>query len=200
MADEVRVLFGPGGSLRLVTFGRNGKDAGVIDCTFCAEELVAAGLRLARAVPMPREVTGSVEIDLGDGGRVMWIEGGGDITADDASQAVAAAVEQLDVDALVEIFRRGAGRVRAAEIESIEGKLVQVGLTRRQVAAMLSRRRKQFDGRSIRTVLMEADAKTDEVDAAFTLLFEPLGIEQHKALLALLTPPPARTASDRTMV
>jgi hypothetical protein len=166
---EVRLLFGPGGFMRVNQAGRFDVPASTVDITWLAEDLCRAGIRLRRAVPEPRDATGDVEGDLGEGGRAMWVDGGGDIDIAEVQWAIAAALEQLPIAEIVAIAdarQRAANRVVLAAIEAA---LEQVGLTKRQISALLRRPRTVLGGRSAEQLFDQVSMTADEAGQVVNL-------------------------------
>lgn len=178
---EVRLLFAPGGFMRVNRAGRFEVPASTTDITWLVEDLCRAGIRLRRAVHKPCGVTGNVEGDLGEGGRAMWVDG--DVDISEVLWAIAAALEQLPVAEIIAITgarQRSANRVVLAALEAA---LEQVGLTNRQTRALLRRLRTVLDGRSAQQffdqVSMTADEAGQVVDLAVgrvRSLFDSAGV------------------------
>jgi hypothetical protein len=166
---EVRLLFGPGGFMRVNGAGRFDVPASTTDITWLAEDLCRAGIRLRRAVPEPRGATGDVEGDLGDGGRAMWVDGGGDIDITEVLWAIAAALEQLPVAEIIAIAdarQRCANRMVLAALETA---LEQAGLTKRQIGALLRRPRTVLGGRSAQQLFDQVSMTADEASQVVNL-------------------------------
>jgi hypothetical protein len=163
------LLFGPGGFVRLFVFGRGGVAAESVDLTCYAEALACIGVSVPRGVARPSEVTGEIEVWLGEGGRALWVDGGGDISEDDLGWAIAAALEERP-DEVAAAFER-INREWSASIRSrIEGRirdaLAAVGFTPRGVSGFLRRRQEDLGGRSIRDVLDDPGADVEILVAA----------------------------------
>jgi len=159
--DELRILFGPGGFVRLVHLGEHDVEATEVDLTGIAADLAVLGIERARAVARPDSTNGYVEVDLGDGGRVRWPAGGGDLDEDDVAAAIAAALEQIDPDTFTEIVRREQARTRQAGFDRLRQTLTAAGLNARQVGPLLGSHRRRLDGRSVRDVMCDPDADED---------------------------------------
>ncbi len=180
---EVRLLFGPGGFMRVNQAGRFDVPASAVDITWLAEDLCRAGIRLRRAVPEPRDVTGDVEGDLGEGGRAMWVDGGGDIDIAEVQWAIAAALEQLPIAAIVGVADARQRSANLAVLATMETALEQVGLTKRQISALLRRPRTVLGGRSAQQLVDQVSMPADEAGQVVDLvvgrvrsLFGPAGV------------------------
>jgi hypothetical protein len=169
--DTVQVLYGSGGFVRLTVFGQHATPAEVIDLTAIAADLASLAIRWPRDTCEPRLANGEVEVDLGDGGRALWVSGGGDITQSELLWAVTAALEQASGDdwaAIAEVRRR---RFGVFLIELLERLLEGAGLTARQRAGLFRRARRDLNGHSVRDVL-GGDVAGDELrTAAFNVAF-----------------------------
>ena len=179
---EVRLLFGPGGFMRVNQAGRCDVPASTVDITWLAEDLCRAGIRLRRAVPEPRTVTGDVEGDLGEGGRAMWVDGGGDIDIAEVQWAIAAALEQLPVAEIIDIADARQRSANRLVLTAIEAALEQAGLTKRQISALLRRPRVVLGGRSAQQLFDQVSMTADEASQVVNLtvgrvrsLFGPAG-------------------------
>ena len=159
---EVRLLFGPGGFMRVNEAGRFDVPASTVDITWLAEDLCRAGIRLRRAVPEPRGATGDVEGDLGEGGRAMWVDGGGDINIAEVQWAIAAALEQLPVAEIIDIADARQRTANRLVLAAIEAALEQTGLTRRQISMLLRRPRAVLGGRSAEQLFDQVSMTADE--------------------------------------
>jgi hypothetical protein len=169
---EVRLLFGPGGFMRVNQAGRFDVPASTVDITWLAEDLCRAGIRLRRAVPEPREVTGDVEGDLGEGGRAMWVDGGGDIDIAEVQWAIAAALEQLPIAAIVGVADARQRSANLAVLATMETALEQAGLTKRQISALLRRPRTVLGGRSAQQLFDQVSMPADEAGQVVDLVVE----------------------------
>ena len=167
---EVRLLFGPGGFMRLNWAGRFGVPASSVDITWLAEDLCRAGIRLRRAVPEPRDATGHVEGDVGEGGRAMWVDGGGDIDIAEVQWAIAAALEQLPTAALVGVADARQRSANLAVLATMETALEQAGLTKRQISALLRRPRTALGGRSAQQLFDQVSMPADEAGQVVDLV------------------------------
>jgi hypothetical protein len=159
---QVRLLFGPGGFMRVNRAGRSGMPASTVDITWLAEDLCRAGIRLRRAVPEPRSVTGDVEGELGGGGRAMWVDGGGDINIAEVLWAIAAALEQLPIAEIIDIADARQRSANRLVLTAIEGALEQAGLTKRQISMLLRRPRTVLGGRSAEQLFDQVSMTADE--------------------------------------
>ena len=180
---EVRLLFGPGGYMRVNQAGRFDVPASTVDITWLAEDLCRAGIRLRRAVPEPRSVTGDVEGDLGEGGRAMWVDGGGDIDIAEVQWAIAAALEQLPVAEIIDIADARQRSANLAVLAAMQAALEQTGLTKRQISALLRRPRVVLGGRSAEQLFEQVSLTADEASQVVDLtvgrvqsLFGPAGV------------------------
>ena len=119
----IRLLWGPGGAVELTDFGHDGEPARIYDLINLAAFLVARGLGYQRKVCRPSEVNGAIAVTLGDDGRAQWVDGGGDISADDVGWAIAAALEtggvQLFDEAVSDHLARDAARCAAALVATM---------------------------------------------------------------------------------
>ncbi len=167
---DVRLLFGPGGFIRVNRPGRFDVPASAVDITGIAEDFCRAGIRLPRAVPAPAGVTGDVEGDLGEGGRAIWVDGGGDIALAEVLWAIAAALEQVPV---AEVFAIADARQRSANrlvFAAVEAALQQAGLSRRQVNALLRQPRRALGGRAAVEVFDDVPARPGEIGRVIDLV------------------------------
>lgn len=167
---EVRLLFGPGGFMRVNLAGRFNVPASSVDITWLAEDLCRAGIRLGRAVAEPRSVTGDVEGDLGEGGRAMWVDGGGDIDIAEVQWAIAAALEQLPVDEIIAITDARQRSANRLVLTAIEAALEQAGLTKRQISMLLRRPRTVLGGRSAEQLFDQVAMTADEASQVVNLV------------------------------
>lgn len=167
---EVKLLFGPGGFMRVNQAGRFDVPASTVDITWLAEDLCRAGIRLRRAVPEPRGVTGDIEGDLGEGGRAMWVDGGGDIDLAEVQWAIAAALEQLPIAAIVGVADARQRSENLAVLATMETALEQAGLTKRQISALLRRPRTVLGGRSAQQLFEQVSMPADEAGQVVDLV------------------------------
>lgn len=168
MADDdgIKVLFGPGGYLRLTIYGEAGSQPDELDLTAYAEPLVRAGIERARTIARPNDVDGFVSCELGEGGRALWPAGGGDITVDDVLHAVACTVEQSESGQLVQILDRWNAHLRRKSLDDAVAVLLEEGFSRRRISAVLNARRTQLGGRSALAVIEDPAADLALVRAA----------------------------------
>ena len=164
--NDVRVLFGPGGYVRLIDYGRGEPAGDPVDLTAYAEALASIGMTVPRSVPRPSEVSGALVLDLGDGGRALWVDGGGDISGGDLSWAIVAAIEERTDDALAaieEIGRQHATAQRARTERVFREALTAAGYTPRRVNGFLRRRRADLGDRSLLEILDDDDRTREDV-------------------------------------
>jgi hypothetical protein len=183
-ANDVRTLFGPGGYVRMIDYGRGEPADEPVDLTVYAEALAAIGMTVPRSVPRPCEVTGSVVVDLGDGGRALWIDGGGDISGVELAWAIAAALEERVEDAFAameEITRRHAAAQRARTEQVFREALAAAGYTPRRVTGFLRRRRADLADRSVLDVLDDENRTREDVLSA--VLEVALALSDHPDVL-----------------
>jgi hypothetical protein len=172
MADDdgIRVLFGPDGYLRLTIYGEAGEHPKQLDLTTFAEPLVRAGIERTRGIARPADIDGFVSCELGDGGRATWPAGGGDITADEVLHAVACTIEQLRDGELGRLLDRWNAHLRRASLERAITILLEEGISRRRINAVLNARRTQLDGRSARAVIEDPDSDITAIRTANTIV------------------------------
>ena len=147
---QLRLLLGRHARITITVFDRPGQVGEEIDITRAAETLTALGITLPRSTCPPKETNAIVNVDLGEGGRALWVDGGGDISGHEVGWAIAAAFEQVDSDELVRMIRTA---VRQDAVGQLVQFLADAGLTKAETTRLLNRRRAQLGNRSPREVI-----------------------------------------------